>query len=349
VVLAFCLLNLLFFTMVQPYRPLGDELLVNQDFSQNLIAWRVDGDVGALSHDKGVVTINHSSASSTTLAQCWPKSLLPQPLLLSAEGRSEHVVRGSKNWHEARIDLVGYDAQGRGQYQVHTRLLNLAGDRSWQAAQALFRLPSTAQRVCLEISLYAASGRFQVRHLSLTQGIESTPFGIGRLMLLTGWLLLALFLGRRLYRHYRGRMLGRWLLLAALLLLAGVLMPHELRQQMEEGILSLLTGLGLSLSQADRLCDSSVWALCAERWSLSKLAHLLGFILLALLLSADRAITLGSRLKALLLLAMVSETLQFFVPLRMPRLNDLVVDILGIVIGMVLATLALRIRQPASA
>jgi hypothetical protein len=348
VVLGYCLLNLLFFNMVQPYRSLGGELLVNQDFSRNLVDWRVEGDAGALTHDKGVVSINHASADSTTLAQCWPRSALPQPLLLSAEGRSERVVRGSKSWHEARIDLVGYDAQGRGEYQVGTKLLNLAGDHPWQAAQALYRLPPTAQRVCLEISLYAASGRFQVRHLSLTRGTESSPVLIGRLLLLSGWLLLALLLGLRFYRHYRGRSLGRWLLLVGLLLLAGVLMPHELRQQMEEGIITLLTGLGMQFSQADRLSDGSVWVLWPEHWNLSKLAHLLGFVLLALLLSADRALTPGRRLTALLLLAVVSETLQFFVPLRTPRLSDLTVDTLGIVISLALVGV-LRIRQSLSA
>lgn len=343
--LVYCLLNLLFFSALQPYRPAGDELLMNRDFSQGLDAWRVEGERGSITQHDGILTIDHPSATSTTLAQCWLKRELPQPLLLSAEARSEGVRRGSKAWHMARIDLVGYDASGRGQYQLRTRLLNLEGDHSWHPSQALFAFRPDARRVCLEISLYAASGRFQVRTLSLTRGEESQTFRLGRLALLAGWLVLAAVSGRLLYRHYRGRILGRWLLLAATVVLAGILMPHELRQQLESYSLRALSAVGLSMTPDETLSLDSHWALWPERWDLSKIAHLLGFALLGFLLSWDRALSIGKRFGALLLLALTSEILQFFVPLRTTRLSDLVADTLGIAIGLGLACLVMRLKS----
>jgi hypothetical protein len=343
--LVYCLFNLLFFILQQPYLPAGEGVLVNGDFAQGLDGWQAVGSGSTLSQAGGVLTIDHPVADSTSLAQCWRKSALPQPLLLSAEARSEGVVRGAKSWHEARIDLVGYDAAGRGQYQVPTRLLNLQGDHSWQTAQALFHLLPDAQRVCLEISLYHAPGRFQVRRLSLTRGVESTLYRIGRLSLLAGWALLTIFLLRTLYRHYGDHTLGRWLLLSAGVVLVGILLPHGLRQQLEEVILHGLSAIGLSMGSEHSPGVENVWSLWPAKWDLSKLAHLLGFALLGLLLAADRSISWMTGFRALLLLALASEILQFFVPLRTPRLSDLVVDALGITIGMGLGWIVVRLRQ----
>ncbi len=343
-VIAYCLLNLLFFTGFEAYHSLNGELLENGDFSHGAQGWRLQGEAAAVTIEQGVLSIDHPTAASTTLSQCRPAAAMPQPLLLAAAGRSSGVVSGSKYWHRARIDLVGYDAGGTGLYRVPTRLLSLEGDHPWRNAQALFRLPPEAQRICLEISLYNASGRFQIRHLSLTQGVESTSHKIGRLLLLAGWMGLALWLLPPIYRHYRRRLLGRWLLLVGALILVGVLLPQELRQQIEAGIALLLEGIGLPLTPADAPSIESAWALWPAAWDISKFSHLLGFMLLAMLLAADREIGAWRRLSVLLLLAAVSEALQFFIPMRTPRLSDLVVDGLGMGIGLGLAAIWFRFR-----
>jgi VanZ family protein len=67
--------------------------------------------------------------------------------------------------------------------------------------------------------------------------------------------------------------------------------------------------------------------------------------LLGLLLCFDRALSVGKGVSTLLLLALTSEILQFFVPLRTPRVSDLVVDALGIALGMGLARLAMRAKR----
>ena len=82
---AYCLLNLLFFLSVQPYRIAGDELLANGDFSRGLEAWEVSGDRESVSLSDGLLTLTHLAVTSTTLAQCWQALGLPQSLLLSAE------------------------------------------------------------------------------------------------------------------------------------------------------------------------------------------------------------------------------------------------------------------------
>ena len=339
-VLIYCLVNLLFFLNLERYRPVGEELLRNGDFSGGVQGWMVDGARQGLSFDNGTLSIDHPQSASTTLSQCWPMSRLPQLLLLSAESRSLAVVHGAKPWHQARIDLVGYDAQGRGLYQVRTRLIGLQGDRPWRAVQGLFRLPAEAQRACVEISLYAASGRFQVRHLSLFRGVEYLPHRIGRLSLMAGWALLAFWFAYRTLQHYRDRAQGRWLVAAALLLLAGILLPYEWKQTLEGGIASVLAQIGLTLPAGDGLATESNWDLWPRAWDLSKYSHLLGFALLSLLLFADRSLPWMRHAATLILLAAATEIGQFFVPLRTPRLSDMAVDLLGIAIGLGVSGLA---------
>ncbi len=347
-VLVYCLINLLFFLATRPYTPQGAELLRNAAFGDGLRDWRIEGSAQGVASAHGVLTIDHATALSTTLAQCWPAHALPQPLILSAEARSEAVVRGVKPWHEARIDLVGYDAGGQGIYRTHTRLLGLDGSRPWQSASALFRLPSEAQRICAEISLYAATGRFQVRRLSLTPGIESPLHTTGRWLLLAGWLLLALRLAGPLYRYLREYARGPWLLLVGALLLGGILMPYALRQQLEGWIVQGLSHIGLPMSVDEALGSDSVWALWPSHWDLSKFSHLAGFTLLAALFATDRRASRWRVVSWLWLLAVTTEILQFFVPLRTPRLSDVVVDCLGIAIGVALgASLAWLSRRRA--
>jgi hypothetical protein len=303
------------------------------------MGWNVQRGGEWISLDDGVLTIDHPQKRSTVLTQCLSIKELKMPLLLLAEGRSLGVVRGRKPWHEARVGLVGYDAKGEGLYQVRTRLFGLEGDQPWHRTQGLFTLPEVAQQACLEISLYAVPGRFQVRQLSLTGGAVPILYQVGRYLLLAGWLVLALWLTRPLYRHYRNRRLGSLLLMMTLVLLAGVLMPHEIRQQFEEVLLRVLTGMGLPFTPNGLQGLESGWALWPAQWDLSKYSHLLGFSLLAAVLSADRQVRMAVRLIALLLLALTTEILQFFVQLRTPRLSDLMIDAMGIAIGMGLAAL----------
>jgi VanZ family protein len=340
-----CLVTLFFFLAVQPYSATGPELTSNGDFSQGLLNWRLEGRVQNLALKAGTLTITHTERDSTVLFQCWNTQALPKPLLLGAEARSQGVIRGERPWHESRIDLVGYDSQGQGFYHVQTRLFGMEGDRSWQAKQFLFHIPVESERICLEISHYAVPGVFQVRNLSLTRGSETKAYHIGRLLLLASWLLVLVWLIRPLYRYFQQLCCRESLLIISILLVAGVLMPSEVRQQIEDAMLRMLSALNLFEPVGGQVTEQSVWALWPADWGLAKYAHMLGFAVLGFILFFDRQSRLSLRIAALFLLAMVTEVLQFFVPLRMPRVSDLVIDGMGIAIGMSLAMMVVFFRN----
>jgi hypothetical protein len=349
VILVYCLINVLFFLTVQPYRSVGAELLSNRDFNLGLQDWRLGGSADNVASLAGVLTLSHKGRDSTVLSQCWEAQALPGPLLLRAEGKCRGVVRGDRPWHESRIDLVGYDAEGQGFYHVPTRLFGLAGDQAWSPRQALFYIPEASQRVCLEIIHYAVPGAFQVRNLSLTQGVVSRPHQLGRSLLLAGWLGLLLWIARPLYRYVDQHRFRLSLLVICSLLLAGVLIPHETRQQIEDLILDALAAVNIHLSSEEQIFEQGPGSLWPVQWGLSKYAHILGFSLLALVLSLARPRRERSLIAPLLLLAIVTEMLQFFVPLRTPRISDLVIDGGGVFLGLFLASalgwLQVRLRR----
>jgi hypothetical protein len=349
VLLLFCLLDLLAFAWLTPYDTLAPQLLENPDFSQGLQGWKLEGEAGSLHVGDGTLTIYHGTASdSTSLLQCHPAALLPERLLLSARGSSRGVVRGEKSWHEARVDLVGYDTQGEGNYRVSTRLLGMDGDQPWREARRVYENSGDYQRICVEISLYGASGQFQVQALSLYRAQPNTTYRTVSLLLLTGWGLLGLWLGKALFSYYRHQPQGRYLLIVFTLLLVGILMPQMLRTSLEVQILSMLSHLGITLTPTDTLHHGSVFDLWPQRWDLSKLSHLFGFTLLSGLIFSERRAAFVERFFGLLLLAVATELLQFYVPDRTPRLSDVVVDSLGILLGWGIASLFLRVRHQRS-
>lgn len=351
IVLVVCLVNLVFFLWLRPFTASGVQLLDNADFVRGLSGWTLNGDGSLLETGAGKLAIDHHAThSSTEVSQCRSADSLPETLILSAEVMSQAVVPGVKPWHEARIDLVGYDSQGEGDYQVKTRLVSLSGDRSWRSYSGIFHKHTSAQTLCVEVSLYAASGRFAVTHLSLYRGVENPSYLFGSRLLLSGWVLLGLWLAKALFDYYRQRVQGRYLLLLLPLLLTGILMPHETRLMIEQQLLPLLSHIGIHLESSEGFSTPGGWALWPQQWDLSKISHLIGFMLMGVILFSEQGVSLGRCFAGLLLLAVATELMQFFVPERTPRLSDVIVDGFGSCLGFAVGAAIRRLgrHQPST-
>ena len=347
VTLLFCLLNLAFFALYNPYVPQGGQLIENANFTRGLEGWKLEGKRQIVETAHGGVSIDHGATAETTmLSQCRAANTLPDTLLLSADVGTREVVRGKIPWHDARLVLVGYDAQGRADYHVKSVLVALDGNRVRQTYSAIFHKPPSSTRLCFRISLYAAAGYLEVGHLSL-HGVSKRPLhAYGRGLLLAGWIVLGLWLAQALFEYYRLRPRGAVLLplLVLVLLLGGILMPQEIRFAIEQHLALLLSSIGLDIEVTEIYQRHDTWALWPERWDISKLAHLTGFTLLAWVVLRDRGVRVVDVLSALVLLAVATELMQFFVPGRTPRLSDVIVDSVGITLGCGLG-LAYRLRH----
>lgn len=334
VVLLLCLINLLAFTLLTPYDSVGPQLLENADFSQGLQGWKLEGDARSLHIEDGLLRIDHlSNAGMTILTQCHPAKEMPAYLLLSGQGMSSGVVRGDKPWHEACIDLLGYDERGKADFSVKIRLFGMDGDQAWVEAARVYRNAVGYQQICVQISLFQAAGSFQIRALSLHQALTNATYQTISLILLVGWGVLSLWIVRALYEYYREKPQASYLLIVFVLLLTGILLPQEARSSLEEHILSLLSHLEIFIAPTDTLQQHGSFDLWPQQWDLSKISHMLGFALLSGILFTERKVAPVGRLFGLLLLAVATELLQFYVPDRTPRLSDVIVDGLGVLMG----------------
>lgn len=345
VLLFYCVVDLCAFAYLSPYDAIGPELLVNPDFQGRLEGWKLQGDLHRVRLQDGMLEIDHGAEPAlTVLSQCQAAQRLPSRLALTAKAKCRGVVRGEAVWHEARIELVGYDSRNEGDYEVTTRLLGLQGEEAWVGEARVYRNTLKYRRICVEVSLYRASGRFWIKGLSLRQAQESRLYRWVSLSLLGGWVVLGAWLARGLFGHYRGRPLAGYLIALLGVLLMGILMPQELRSGLERQILSWLAHLGLSIASDGPFSQVGRFDLWPRHWDLSKFSHLAGFTLLAGLLSVDPRDTRVARLCGLLLLAVATELLQFYVPERTPRFSDVMVDSLGISLGWVLGRLWYHMR-----
>jgi hypothetical protein len=348
--LLFCLLNLLFFTSVTPYMKQGGQRLDNADFSRGLEGWRVEGERGTFEVVDGTLKIDHRTTRTTTMVtQCLPAGALPDTLQLTTSASSRGVVRGSEPWYDAHIDLVGFNTRGEPNYHVKVRLLDLVGDRDWRRTSDIFRKPDSATQVCVRISLFVATGAFDVSHLSLYGLVDNPFYLIGTRMLLLGWIVLGLWMAEALFRNYRVKPQGRYLLLFLPLLLGGILMPQVVHLTIEHHLLPLFTHMGLHLETVKTLDEPGHWALWPMHWDLSKLSHLIGFMLLSIILFSDKRVGIAWGFSALLLLAAATELMQFFVPERTPRLSDAIVDSTGAGLGLALTLLIGKFVWPRTA
>jgi hypothetical protein len=337
-VLIFSLLNLAFFTSIQSHLTVGDQLIENAGFTRKLASWKIAGDKRSVTVHEGTLRIDHPGVkTSTMVSQCHPAEAFPDTLMLSVEAMSRAVVRGFKPWHEAQVSLVGKNVRGEGIYQVKSRLLGMDGNQKWRTFSGVFHKSASADEVCVVVALYFSSGSFDVRQLALYRAVDNPLYLFGFYFLLLGWIVIGVWLARALFEHYSVRPQGRYLLLLLPLLLGGILMPETVRQTIEQRLLPLFSGFGLHLKSVEAVGSQDHWALWPAHWDLSKLSHLTGFMLLALILFSERGISISRGISALLLLAVATELMQFFVPLRTPRLSDVIVDSSGAGLGLLLS------------
>ncbi len=340
VVLLLVALTLLFFTSILPVKPVGPELLINPLFEQDLEGWQLDSGKSEISKPAAVAELlvdNTPGSESSSVIQKLDARGLPKQLLLQGEVRTSGVGGGRRSWHEARVELIAYDSFGQGFYHIPYILTGLIGENEWRGYSLLVTVPEEAVELRLEIGLYHVPGRIWVRGLALHQAEPQTLFSAGKLLLAALWLVTGMWALRLLLQHYWSTPQGWMIALLLLLIVAGILQPQEVKQAIEVQIQQLGQWLGIHLEIGRYHHGFDPLAFWPTSWDISKLGHLLGFFLLSAGLFLDSRARLPSVLIGLLMLAVSTEVVQFFVPGRTPRLSDVVVDMLGVLAGLLSA------------
>ncbi len=320
------LLTIVTFGYLPRYQADGRSVLDNADFRDGFRGWQVEGlvtlDEAELGH---AILQNLEPAGEVYLRRTIQLPDGATSLRLRADVATSRVEHGREPWQTARIYLVQETADGTQLWNRPYQLVNLVGTTPRQHFEAIFDISGAMPKVILGIELPYTTGRMEVANLDLAIVDERTPFRLAATLLVCGWSLLVFRVTSGLYRSIQVPLVRHWLLGTLAVLVIGVFMPAQLRQQLIDG---LATGFGLRLADPDAF------------------GHALVFCLLALLVRIGRPRDpLLVHLSCWLLVGAATEVLQLLTPDRSPEAGDWLIAAIGTTLGLALAETGLLIRR----
>jgi VanZ family protein len=328
-----------FFKLYDRYEPSGPELLTDPGFSRDFTYWERSGRGTAQVTAEGVLRLQVDTAGAGVAV----RQYLPDPgryrlLRLSGTLKAQNIHPGSQFWQKGQLALVSLDGNQR-MLPVPHLVVDLAGTQSWRTYQTVFRIPDRAAAVRVVVQLIGATGTLAAKNLSLYEVREKGGFAPYRKLGIGLWVIGLLWWGLPWFSQLR----LNWPQLAVCLtgfgITVGTLLPLNLKMQLELATSRTLAGL---VPWWKPVIDQTLKA----EMVFSKLGHILFFALLAV--SVRWAYPGTKRLAVvlqLLILAAVSEVLQFFVEGRVPAVADVGLDGAGALLGMGLFEVLRLARQ----
>ncbi|PKD39382.1 hypothetical protein CWO84_16865 [Methylomonas sp. Kb3] len=348
-----CIATICFFNYFPQFIYSDKEILINSSFNDGFSKW-IPSKTGVEIHPAAKIdTTNLSNFVSPpetsvilsapnferaiSLGQFIPPVTAGSLLHLSAYTKTIGITDGLRPWETARVILVGYDQFNKAMYNHPHLLVAQKGSSDWAYHERVFRIAENTAKLQLIIQLIHAKGQFFVKTLSLRPATPNPEFGRYRSWFIAIWTFLGLWVGLPLVHKAATRRPHALILLIALGILAGVLMPNSLKEYIGESILPSADA-GAYIIHSDEL---SVFRLTFSIPELDKYkyGHFIMFGLLAATASNRGWFNL-STFKALVLttlFAFATEVLQLFIPGRGPQLGDVLIDTAGIFTGWALS------------
>lgn len=323
------------------YVPVGPELLHNPGFSENLAQWQLAGPPSAAVIDPagGLRLQATDSEKSISVGQSLADPGRFRLLRLAADLRSEKVIAGAKGWERARLLLRCSNDTGA-LWSIPHQVATLQGDQAWQHYAKTFRVPDDVLEARVIAQLAHASGTLWIKNLSLQEVALKPLFIYGRI---TAFVLWGGFIFWLLLSYLRAgctRLLKGAILASVAGILLGTLVPGEVKNHVSSELRAASTEVVSQLVTLESP-HLSLWK--KYRPDPSKVGHFVLFAVFAFCLArSHRQQRRATLLLDLLLLASATELLQFFIEGRSPLFSDLLIDLAGAALG-VLVVLVRRV------
>lgn len=314
------------FLLMPRYERVGDPLLTNPAFENDLADWTQQGQISWDQDDPARVSLEGTDLERLTfLARDIELPEGDSQLILRAQVRGDDVRPGSEVWDQARIYLAQISADGEGLWGEDHNLFLLDGTTEIRNYSRAFSIPEEIKTARLAIELKNSTGRLTVSGIELFEAKRPIAFVIVASCLLLVWSALILYVTVQTLRGIESVQI-RWML----------------------GITFALSVIGLMLP--GYLYEDS-WREFAYRFGLEDLdintiAHGVMFAILALIVRLGRPNDpIWLHAGVWFLIGVASEVLQLFTIDREPSLGDLALDVVGILIGLALAELSQHMRR----
>lgn len=317
-------LTLFVFFMVERYQPVGATLLTGPPFSAGLDDWAKNGDVTPDSDGGEQVTLRNDDPDERVFLKRIVE--LPPGLTLAyleATVSTEGVAAGEELWQRARVYLAGLDEAGKPDWTEPHNLLRLRGNNEAYRAKQVFTLPSSVTAASLGIELNNATGAMTVSDLQIYPVEELPGFRQLALGLMVCWAILGVAAGAMLFKGIPAIKLRLGLIAVLGLFAVGLFMSAAMRDALIEGL--QFSNAGEGGIEPDMI------------------GHGVAFMIMAALVRLGRpGDSIWLHLGCWMLVAVSSEVLQLFTLDRDPSLADLMVDGIGVILGLSIATYMAR-------
>lgn len=342
VILVLILTTVILFNLVPRYDVNPINLLDNSDFSKGSKSWIESSGCGMQIKKSSEALLENRDAPCTVfLRQHLPVPQRPTQFVLAAEVNTRNILQGILPWQLARLYFVGIDKNGNKMWQ-HPHLIKLPlNSKGWQRVSQVFTMPPNAVELAVGLEIMETTGTLSVKKLNLSIVSENSwfPFAVNSLLIL--WGIVLLWLGLKLRQFFSSKLFLGSFSIVSITIVVGCLLPNKILllilDQGEETLktLKLILVNSFTLLHLPHELDFDFFS-----FSLQESGHFALFAILAFLLRIGRyQDRLVSQCLNLMLFAASTEVLQFFVAERQPGITDWLIDVGGLLLGLLFAEL----------
>jgi len=339
-----CIITVIFFTQTHVYISGNDNLL--PDYLEKGLLQLSKSDRGAeVTYKKNQELWRLANTQATQTS--WIDLDINSPqrhdaLYLSADLKATIEPENSSNRRTvANLMLLSAGNQQNWDYRVPHLLTAITSTQDWSHYEAGFKLDPNTVQYKISANLSGLTGSLLIKNIALYTAEKSVFYTAGYFSLLLSWVFLLLYLIGCLSKHIT-RLYQYWPLLAVLLvIIAGILLPADIKYSLLDRVHAFVSILlvDLTVPGTDRTLHDIVRPLL----SIDKTGHLIAFGATGFILAWKDKVGYKQYLPTLILFAIATETLQYFIPGRNPMLMDVAIDITGIIAGTSLAYLLKRV------
>jgi VanZ family protein len=356
----------LFFTLYEPWQPIGPELIQDGEFNTPAATnvwsgWNAltrlvpDGGFGG---SPGVLLTCSSNQHGVLRFTVYDLTNVPA-FRVSLRAAAQGVVRGKEGYHVPRAVFVYQDAQAKSLYGRHHAVMHIHKDTGWRYYEDVFSVPKDAISARLYIQNLGVAGVMQIDDVSVIPVRERSDAPGWKLFFGTLWTTafgICLFALRPWNRRY-----GFLIVMTLTLIMTGIVLPgkllddsikksiHTAKSLRQKTVATAPAPAGQPVKETP-VQSAPPKPLMPKEDGVEQ-THVIGhftlFSLLAFLsalswISATHSLRRAFAVSAgLAFFAAATEVLQFIPPDRSAGLGDLSIDVFGMA-GAVVLVLVLR-------
>ncbi len=341
VILMLILTTFILFNLVPRYEVSTINLLDNSDFSKGSKSWIESSGCGMKIKKSGEALLENRDAPCTVfLRQHLPIPQSPTQFVLAAEVNTRNTLQGTLPWQLARLYFVGIDKTGNKMWH-HPHLIKLPlNSKGWQRVSQVFTMPPNAVELAVGLEIMETTGTLSVKKLHLAKVSENNWFSLAVNSLLILWGIVLFWLGLKLRQFFSSKIFLSSFLVVSSTIAIGCMLPNIILNLILEHVQETLKTLKLIIVKFFTLLYFPLELDIDFSFSLQGSGHFALFAMLAFLLRVgryqDRLIT---QCLNLMLFAASTEVLQYFVAERQPAIADWLIDVGGLLLGLLFAEL----------